>query len=68
MDSVVGEIVMMWVAISYHRKMEFVHVPGNLTAQSFKDEILQPNLLHVIDRQRELFQKDNVRPHTARLK
>lgn len=43
---------MMWVAISYHRKMEFVHVPDNLTAQSVKDEILQPNFMHVIDRQK----------------
>jgi hypothetical protein len=29
--------------------------------------ILQPHLMHVIDRQRELFQQVNTRPHTARV-
>jgi transposase len=58
---------MMWVAISNDCKTELVHVPGNLTAQRYRDEILQPHLMHVIDRQRELFQHDNARPHTARL-
>jgi hypothetical protein len=33
----------------------FVHVPGNSTAVRYTDEILQPHLMHVIDRQRELF-------------
>jgi transposase len=31
------------------------------------DEILQSHLMHVNDRQRELFQQDNARPHTARV-
>jgi hypothetical protein len=39
----------------------------NLTAMRYRDEILQPHLMHVIDRQRELFQQDNARPHTARV-
>jgi len=50
---------MMWAAISYDRKTDLVHVPGNLTALRYRDEILQPHLMHVIDRQ------DNARPHTA---
>jgi len=62
-----GGGVMMWVAISNDSKTELVHVPGNLTAVRYRDEILQPHLMHVIDRQRELFQQDNARPHTARL-
>ena len=57
----------MWAAISNDRKTELVHVPGNLTAQRYRDEILQPHLMRVIDRQRELFQHNNARPHTARL-
>ena len=57
----------MWAAISNDSKAELVHVPGNLTALRYRDEILQPHLMHVIDRQRELFQQDNARPHTARL-
>jgi transposase len=30
-------------------------------------EIVQPHLMHVIDRQRELFQQDNARIHTTRV-
>ena len=66
-DSFGGSSVMMWVAISNDRKTDLVHVPGNLTAVRHRNEILQPHLMHVIDRQRELFQQDNARPHTARV-
>ena len=55
---------MMWATISNDRKTDLVHVPGNLTAVRY---ILQPHLVHVIDRQRDLFQQDNTRPHTARV-
>ena len=58
---------MMWAAISNDRKSDLVHVPSNLTAVRYINEILQPHLLHVIDRQRELFQQDDARPHTARV-
>ena len=40
-------------------------VLGNLTAVMYRDEILHSNLMHVIDRQRRLFQHDNARSHTA---
>jgi transposase len=63
-DSFGGGSVMMWVAISNDRKTDLVHVPGNLTAVRY---ILQPHLMHVIDRQKEFFQQDNARPHTARV-
>jgi hypothetical protein len=56
----------MWTAISNDRKTDLVHVPGNLTAVRYRDEIIQPHIMHVIDRQRELLQQDNARPHTAR--
>lgn len=36
-------------AISYDRKTELVHVPCNLTAERYRDAILQPHLMHVID-------------------
>jgi hypothetical protein len=38
-----------------------------MTAVRYRDEILQTHLMHVFDRQSELFQQDNSRPHTARL-
>ena len=60
-----------WIALvevaSNDRKTDIVHVPGNLTAVRYRDEILQPHLMHVIDRQRGLFQQDNAMPHTARV-
>ena len=58
---------MVWVAISNDHKTAIVHVPGNLTAVRYKDEIIQPHLMHVIDRQRDIVQQDNARPHTARV-
>ena len=60
---------MMWAAISNDRKTDLVHVPGNLTAVRYRCEILRPDryLMHVIDRQRELFQQDNATPHRARV-
>jgi transposase len=58
---------MMLATISNDRKSSLVHVPGNLTAVRYRDEIIQPHLMHVIDRQRELIQQDNARPHTARV-
>jgi len=57
----------MWVAISNDRKRDLVLVPGNLTAVRYREEILQPHLMHVIDRHRKLFQQDNARPHTTRV-
>jgi transposase len=56
---------MMWAAISNDRQIDLVHVPGNLTAVRYRDEIIQLHLMQVIDRQREFFHLDNARPNTA---
>ena len=66
-DSCGGGSVMMLSTILNDRKIDLVHVPGNLMAVRYRDEILQPHLMHVIDQQRELFQQENARPHTARV-
>ena len=58
---------MVLAAMSYIRRTNVVHVQGNLTAQRYIDDILQPHMLNVIDRQREMFQQDNARPYTARV-
>jgi hypothetical protein len=50
-----GGIVMMWGAITYNRRTPLILVPGNLTAQRYRDEILQPHLLPVINTQTEVF-------------
>ena len=59
--------VMMWGAISYTGRSDLIMVRGHLTALRYRDEILRPHLLPILNRQRELFQQDNARPHTARV-
>ena len=66
-DSFGGGSVMMWAAISNDHKTDLVHVPGNLTVVRYRDEILQPHLMHVIDPQKNLFQQDNAKPHAVRV-
>ena len=58
---------MMWGAISYTGKSDQVLVQGNLTANCYILQILRPHVLPMIDRQRQILQQDNVRPHTARV-
>lgn len=65
-DTFGGGSVMVWGAISYNRKSELVLVQGNLTANRYIDQILRPHVLHLVDPQRQLYQQDNARPHTAR--
>jgi hypothetical protein len=50
-DSFSGGSVMMWAAISNDHRTDLVHVPRNLIAVRYRDEILQPHFIHVIDRQ-----------------
>ena len=61
-----GGSVMVWGAMSYNHRSDLVIIRGNLTAQRYINDVLQPHLLPIINHQRELFQHDNARPHTAR--
>jgi hypothetical protein len=53
-----GGSVMMWAAISHTGKTALVHIPGNLTAQCYCDEILQPHVL-------PLMQQNGARFHSV---
>ena len=44
-DKYGGGSVMMWAAISYARNTQLVHIPSNLKAVWYRDEILRPHLL-----------------------
>jgi len=57
---------MVWAEIFNNQKTNLVRVQGNLAGQRYRDDILQQHILNVIDRQREIFQQDNARLHTAR--
>ena len=57
---------MMWGAISYARKTQLVHIPGNLSAARYRDEVLTPHMLPAMNLRRVALQHDSARPHTAR--
>jgi transposase len=48
------------------RKTQLVHIHGNLSASSHRDEVLTLHMLPAMDHRREVYQHDNARPHTAR--
>ena len=56
---------MMWGAISYAGRTQLVHIPGNLNAARYRDEVLKPHMLPAMNLRREVFQHDNARSHTA---
>ena len=58
---------MMWAAILHTGKTALVHIPGNLTAQRYCDEILPPHVLPLMQQNGAKCQHDNTRPHTARI-
>jgi len=57
---------MMWGAISYALKTQLVHIPGNLRAARYRDEVLTPHMLPTMNLRRDVVHHDNARPHTAR--
>jgi len=58
--------VKIWGAISYARKTQLVHIPGNLNAARYRDEVLTPHMLPSMNLRRDFIQHNNARPHTAR--
>lgn len=63
-----GGSVMVWGAINYDFRSRLIVINGNLNARRYIDEVLRPELIPLIQRQRHrlTFQHDNARPHTAR--
>lgn len=64
-----GGSVMVWGGICGEQKTDLVILHQTLTAQRYRDQVLQPVVIPFMQRQRQglLFQQDNARPHTARL-
>ncbi|KAK3091830.1 hypothetical protein FSP39_022977 [Pinctada imbricata] len=63
-----GGSIMVWGAISYHHRSRLV-VPGNLTGVRYRDEILAPVVVPLMNANRglTLFQQDNARCLSARV-
>jgi hypothetical protein len=57
---------MMWGAISYALKLQLVHIPDNLNAARYRDEVLTPHMLPSMNLRRGVFPHDHARSHIAR--
>ena len=62
-----GGSVMVWGGISHGVKSPLIVVPGNLTAVRYRDEILRPVAVPLVQQHQMTFQHDNARPHVARV-
>ena len=62
-----GGSVMIWGAISHGVKSPLVVIDGNLTAVRYRDEILRPVAVPLVQQRNLVFQHDNARPHVARV-
>ena len=59
---------MVWGGIMGRRKTNLIVVQGNLNAQSYINQILQPEAVPFLQRHRpEILMHDNARPHVARI-
>ena len=59
---------MVWGGICGQHRTDLIVFDGTLTAHRYINQVLRPFLLPFLHHQpRLLFQKDNVRPHTARV-
>ncbi|GFV43103.1 transposable element Tcb2 transposase [Trichonephila clavipes] len=60
--------VVVWGAIAYNTRPPLVLIRGTMTAQRYVHDILQLHVLPLMQRlPGTLFQKGNIRPHTARV-
>ena len=58
---------MVWGGISHGVKSPLIVVPRNLTAVRYRDVILRPVAVPLVQQHQMTFQHDNVRPHVARV-
>ncbi|GFT39024.1 transposable element Tcb2 transposase [Trichonephila clavipes] len=61
-------VVMVWGVIAYNTWSPLVVIRGNMTAQWYVHDIMQPHVLLLMQRlPGTIFQQDNARPHTERM-
>ena len=60
---------MFWAGISMARKTQLVTIRGNLNAQRYINEVINPHVLPIAQQggPNFIFQQDNARAHTARV-
>ena len=60
---------MVWAGVTANRKTQLCIVDGNLNAQRYVNEILQPVVVPFLAHMQQgaIFQDDNARPHRGRI-
>ena len=58
---------MVWGGISHGVKTPLVVIQGNLTAVRYRDQVLMPHVLPLVNAHNLTFQHDYARPHVARV-
>ena len=58
---------MVWGGISHSVKSPLIVVPGSLTAVRYRDEILRPVTVPLVQQHQMTFQHDNAHSHVARV-
>ena len=66
-DRFVGGSVMIWGGIAHGIKSQLIIVAGNMTAVRYRDEILRPVAVPLVQQRNLILQQDNARPHVARV-
>ena len=62
-----GGSVMVWGGIAHGIKSQLIIVAGNMTAVRYRDEILRPVAVPLVQQRNLILQQDNARPHVARV-
>ena len=62
-----GGSVMVWGGIAHGIKSQLNIVAGNMTAVRYRDEILRPVAVPLVQQRNLILQQDNARPHVARV-
>ena len=62
-----GGSVMVWGGIAHGIKSQLIIVAGNMTAVSYRDEVLRPVAVPLVQQRNLILQQDNARPHVARV-
>ena len=62
-----GGSVMVWGGIFHGVKTPPVVIQGNLTVVRYRDQVLMPHVLPLVNAHNLTFQHDNTRPHVARV-
>ena len=58
---------MVWGGIAHGIKSQLIIVAGNMTAVCYRDEILRPVAVPLVQQRNLILQQDNARPHVARV-